>query len=82
MLFKLGPDDLRLILEDFPRLDSAQPGGGSGSSVTKDLAVWMLHLRSGTASSPAAGTLREQVEASLKTGAVPYVPSDLVGGAG
>lgn len=80
--YRLGLDDLSLMLEDFPLLDRAEPpiSGEERSTITKDF----LLLETATAfqeqSDGRFSVWRERVAAARLVGAAPYRPSQLVKG--
>lgn len=77
MAYGLAVDELALMLEDFPILDRGQPPlpGERRSTVTKDVALAAAAKRMGADQQP----WQDRVAAARKSGARPYVPSEIAG---
>lgn len=78
-LYGLGLRELRLVLNDFPLLDRAQPAlaGERRSTITKDFVLWTVSKLSGGASAREMAAWASRVERARTCGAMPFVPSHL-----
>lgn len=78
--YGLSPDELALMLEDFPILDRGQPPlpGETKSTITRDTALAAAAKRMGAP----AGEWHERAEMARSLGARPYVPSEIAGDLG
>jgi hypothetical protein len=79
--YGLGVKELRLVLEDFPLLDRAQPplAGERRSTITKDFVLWTVSKSRGGASAREMVVWASRIERAKASGAVPFVPSHLGG---
>lgn len=78
-LYGLGLNELRLILEDFPLLDRAQPAlpGEQRSTITRDFVFWNFSTRYGGRDAKSEKVWGTRVQLARASGAVPFVPSHL-----
>ena len=76
--YGLNAADLRLLMQDFPLIDRAQPSlaGEQYSTITHDLIL--THARQ----KQIAAQARQRVEAAASIGALPYMPSQMAIAAG
>jgi hypothetical protein len=72
--FKLGLEDLKELLKDFPLLDRSQPAlpGEERSTITRDFLMWYAARRFKHPTAP----WDDRLEQARSLGAIPYVPSE------
>ncbi|WP_156766743.1 restriction endonuclease [Mycobacterium sp. E2327] len=72
----IGPEQMRLMLDDFPLLDRGQPAlpGEAQSTITRD-SVLLAMSQDGSEEARAA---RCRVEKAMREGAIPYIPAEFV----